>query len=162
MLPDPVDTVIEVILKEGAYLGKEIHIQWDAPMLFEDAIDALSGREIGLYYITRMYNKKETGLYMGESTYSIKHRLKAHRDWVYTYSHSKIYVRIGHVQASGGDIKEAIRHAEKALILDHSNVLCDNTASTKSYCYDELYRIYDEGDIFELKPIVDMNDQAEL
>ena len=63
---------------------------------------------------------------------------------------------------AGGDIKEAIRHAEKALILDHSNVLCDNTASTKSYCYDELYRIYNEGDIFELKPIVDMNDQAEL
>ena len=161
VLPDPVDTVIEVTLREDAYTGKEIHIRWDTPVPFEEAIEALGGREIGLYYITRMYNKKETGLYLGESTYSIKHRLKAHRDWVYTYSHSKIYVRIGRAQASGGDIKEAIRHAEKALILDHSNVLCDNTASTKSYSYDELYRIYNEGDIFELKPIVDMKEHTE-
>ena len=40
-------------------------------------------------------------------------------------------------------------------------MLCDNTASTKSYSYDELYRIYNEGDIFELKPIVDMKEHTE-
>jgi len=38
-------------------------------------------------------------------------------------------------------------------------VFYKNTSKTKSYSYKDLYRIENEGDIFELKPIIRMHDQ---
>ena len=130
-------------------------------------IRTLGEHEIGLYYITRRYNGREKSLYLGESVSSIKNRLKSHKDWVHGYSHSKIYVRIGKiVYPTNIDKVDAIHHAEKALIFEHgplgSNVLFENTVSTKSYTYTDIYRIINEGNRFELKPEVDMNEHDDV
>lgn len=140
---------------------KVIRIVWSEPLLIEDAINSLTN-EMGLYYITRTYNGKEKSLYLGKSDSSIKNRLKDHdKHWVHNYSHSKIWVRIGRIIYPKAITPNIIRHAENALIFEHgqhgTKVLFENTQSTAYYSYDEVYVIYNEGNRFELKPIVDMN-----
>lgn len=144
-----------------------IKIYWYDPAPIDEIISTLNDNEIGLYYITRRYNGREKSLYLGESVSSIKSRLKSHKDWVHGYSHSKIYVRIGKIiYPTNIDLVGAIHHAEKALIFEHgplgSNVLFENTVSTKSYTYTDIYRIINEGNRFELKPVVDMNDHEDV
>ena len=144
-----------------------ITIHWSNPAPIDEVINTLGDHEIGLYYITRRYNGREKSLYLGESISSIKSRLKSHKDWVHGYSHSKIYVRIGKITCTTDiDIVDAIHHAEKALIFEHgslgSNVLFENTVSTKSYTYTDIYRIINEGNRFELKPEVDMNNHEDV
>lgn len=144
-----------------------IKIHWRDPAPIDEVISTLGDHEIGLYYITRRYNGREKSLYLGESVSSIKNRLKSHKDWVHGYSHSKIYVRIGKiVYPTNIDLVDAIHHAEKALIFEHgplgSNVLFENTVSTKSYTYTDIYRIINEGNRFELKPEVDMNNHDDV
>ncbi len=139
-----------------------IKIYWHDPAPIDEVISTLNDNEIGLYYITRRYNGQEKSLYLGESVSSIKSRLKSHKDWVHRYSHSRIYVRIGKIVCPTDiDLVDAIHHAEKALIFEHgslgSGVLFGNTVSTKSYTYTDIYRIINEGNRFELKPVVDMN-----
>ena len=146
---------------------KLIAIDWSDPAPIDEVISTLGDHEIGLYYITRRYNGREKSLYLGESISSIKSRLKSHKDWVHGYSHSKIYVRIGKITCTTDvDIVDAIHHAEKALIFEHgplgSNVLFENTVSTKSYTYTDIYRIINEGNRFELKPEVDMNNHEDV
>ncbi|MGN0457304.1 MAG: hypothetical protein ACI4F2_10645 [Acutalibacteraceae bacterium] len=140
---------------------KIIRIKWCQPILFDDVIKSLSDNEVGLYYITRIYNGCEKSLYLGESVSSIKSRLKSHKDWVHNYSHSKIYVRIGKIVYPKKDVEKAIKHAERALIFEHgqcgSKVLFENTVSTQSYTYSDVYKIINEGCRFELKYEVDMN-----
>ena len=139
---------------------KTIRIMWSSPAPIDDVIGTLSGREIGLYYITRKYNGCEKSLYIGESISSIKSRLLSHKGWVHNYKHSEIYVRTGTITYPKHDINTAIQHAEKALIFEHgqygSNVLFENTVSTKSYTYSDIYKIINDGDRFELNYIVDM------
>ena len=144
-----------------------IKIHWQDPAPIDEAISRIGDHEIGLYYITRKFNGREKSLYLGESVNSIKSRLKSHKDWVHGYSHSKIYVRIGKiVYPTNIDLVVAIHHAEKALIFEHgplgSNVLFENTVSTKSYTYTDIYRIINEGNRFELKSEVDMNNHDDV
>lgn len=144
-----------------------IKIHWQDPAPIDEVINRLGDHEIGLYYITRKFNGREKSLYLGESVSSIKSRLKSHKDWVHGYSHSKIYVRIGKiVYPTNIDLVDAIHHAEKALIFEHgplgSNVLFENTVSTKSYTYTDIYRIINEGNRFELKSEVDMNNHEDV
>jgi len=146
---------------------KLIRILWSLPQPIETVINSLNGEEIGLYYITRTYNGKEKSLYIGESISSIKSRLLDHnKNWVQNYSHSKIYVRIGKIVHPKQNIANAIQHAEKALIFEHgqygTNALFENTVSTKTYTYDEIYRIINEGDRFELNYEVDMNNHEDI
>ena len=79
---------------------------------------------------------------------------------------NRYFVRIGRIALPKYVNESIINHAEKALIYEHgeegSDILELNVVSTQSYHYDELYRIYNEGDVFELKPVVDMNDHPEL
>lgn len=145
---------------------KIIRIKWSLPLPIETVINSLNGDEIGLYYITRTYNGQEKSLYIGESISSIKSRLLDHnKHWVHNYNHSKIYVRIGKITYPKQNIETAIQHAEKALIFEHgqfgTKVLFENTVSTKTYTFDEIYRIFNEGDRFELKYIVDMNNHED-
>lgn len=147
--------------------SKIIRIVWSLPQPIEAVIDSLNGNEIGLYYITRTYNGNEKSLYIGESTSSIKSRLLDHdKKWVHNYSHSKIYVRIGKIVYPRQNIATAIHHAEKALIFEHgqygSKVLPENTISTNTYTYDDVYKIINEGDRFELNYEVDMNNHADI
>lgn len=146
---------------------KLIRILWSLPQPIEAVIDSLKGDEIGLYYITRIYNGKEKSLYIGESISSIKSRLIYHnKNWVHNYSHSKIYIRIGKIVYPKQNIESAIQHAEKALIFEHgqfgTKALFENTVSTKTYTYDEIYKIINEGDRFELNYEVDMNNHEDI
>ena len=144
---------------------KTIRIAWDNPKPIDEIIACLSNDEIGLYYITRICRGKESSLYIGESTSSIKSRLLSHKQWVHGYSHSQIYVRIGRIVYPNQDVENAIHHAEKALIYEHgqygTKILIENTVSTSSYSYTDVFKIINEGDYFELKPEVDMRDHED-
>ena len=52
-----------------------------------------------------------------------------------------------------------IDHAESSILYEQRDVFLENTCKTKSYSYSELYRIENEGDIFEFKPVIRMHDQ---
>ena len=144
---------------------KTIRIYWDSPRPIDEVISNIPGDKIGLYYITRRFNGKESSLYIGESTSSIKSRLLSHKHWVHGYSRSQIYVRIGRVVYPKQDVENAIQHAEKALIYEHgqygTKILIENTVSTSSYSYTDVFKIINEGDYFELKPEVDMRDHED-
>lgn len=144
---------------------KTIRIQWDNPGPIDEVIAFLPNDEIGLYYITRLCRGKESSLYIGESISSIKSRLQSHKNWVHGYSRSEIYVRIGRVVYPKHEIENAILHAEKALIFEHgqygTKILIENTVSTGSYSYTDVFKIVNEGDYFELKPEVDMREHEE-
>ena len=134
--------------------SKIIRVHWTEPRPIDDVISGLSDDEIGLYYI------KESSLYIGESISSIKDRLLSHKGWVHGYSRSEIYVRIGGIVYPKQEVENAILHAEKAIIFEHgqygTKILIENTVSTASYSYTDVFKIVNEGDYFELKPEVDM------
>ena len=52
-----------------------------------------------------------------------------------------------------------IDHAESAILYEQSDVFYENTCKIKSYSYTEVYRIENEGDIFELKSRIRMHEQ---
>ncbi len=139
---------------------KMIRICWERPRPIDEVINCLPDNEIGLYYITRICRGKESSLYIGESISSIKDRLQSHKGWVHGYSRSEIYVRIGRIVYPKQEVENAILHAEKALIFEHgqygTKILIENTVSTASYSYTDVFKIVNEGDYFELKPEVDM------
>ncbi len=64
------------------------------------------------------------------------------------------------------NIENAIQHAEKALIFEHGQYgtrdLFENTVSTKTYTYDEIYKIINDGDRFDLDYEVDMNNHEDI
>lgn len=143
--------------------AKSLHINWSDPKPIDDIIEDLSD-EIGLYYITRLYNGVETSLYIGKSENATKSRLRSHRrDWTYHYTHSKILVRIGTITYPKLISDDMINDAESALIFEHgcgiygTKVLVENTDKIHSYNYNDLYRIKNYGNRFQLKPIVDMS-----
>ena len=59
---------------------KTIRIYWDNPQPIDEVIDRIPDNKIGLYYITRCFNGKESSLYIGESVSSIKNRLRSHKN----------------------------------------------------------------------------------
>ena len=144
---------------------KTIRIQWDNPKPIDEVIAFLPDDEIGLYYITRICRGKESSLYIGESISSIKDRLLSHKNWVHGYSRSEIYVRIGKIVYPKQEVENAILHAEKALIFEHgqygTKILIENTVSTTSYSYTDVFKIINEGNRFELKPEVDMREHED-
>ena len=145
---------------------KIIRIHWSEPMLLEDAIQSDLAQKQGLYYITRIFGKNETSLYLGKATKNntIKHRLISHRDnWLFKYRGKK-YVRIGRiVYPKTSDIYEnekLIDHAERAILYDkaHSKLFPENIQNRKRYTSTDLYRIENEGDIFQLNSSIRMQE----
>ena len=104
-------------------------------------------------------------MYIGESISSIKSRLLSHKNWVHGYSRSEIFVRIGRIVYPKQEVDNAILHAEKALIFEHgqhgTGILIENTVSTSSYSYTDIFKIINEGNRFELLPEVDMQNHEE-
>lgn len=145
--------------------SKIIRVHWADPRPIDDVISSLPDDAIGLYYITRICRGKETSLYIGESISSIKSRLLSHKNWVHGYSRSEIFVRIGKVVYPKHNVDNAILHAEKALIFEHgqhgAGILIENTVSTSSYSYTDIFKILNEGNRFELLPEVDMQNHEE-
>ena len=85
--------------------------------------------------------------------------MKSHsEDWLYLYR-GKIYVRLGHIIYPQKPDASMIDHAESAIIYEQSDIFINNTCKTKTYSYTDLYRIENEGDIFELKPKIRMHEQ---
>lgn len=140
---------------------KIIRIYWNEAMLLEDAIESDIANSQGLYYITRVFGNKETSLYLGIATKNntIAHRLKSHKEnWLHLYR-GRIYVRVGHVIYPKNPDASIIDHAESAILYEQKDVFFENTCKTKSYSYSELYRIENEGNLFELKPVIRMHEQ---
>ncbi len=145
---------------------KIIRIQWSEPLLLHDAIKSDIAQKQGLYYITRFWGKNESSIYLGKATKlnTIKHRLESHRDsWISNYR-GKIYVRMGMiVYPRTSDVYEKeklIDHAERAILYDkaHSKLFPENIQNRKGYTYTDLYRIENEGDIFQLKSSIRMQE----
>lgn len=136
---------------------KIIRIRWSEPMLIDEAIELEDSRHPGLYYITRMLHGKETSLYIGKATRTIRERLICHRkDWL-SNRYGEKNVRLGIIIYPNNVDSEIIDHAESALIFEHSDLLVDNTDKTNTYSYSELYQIQNIGNIGELKEIVRMH-----
>lgn len=136
-----------------------IRIHWNEPLLIEDAIESSLSLQSGLYYITRLFGAKETSLYIGKASRTIRERLHSH-DWVHDYR-GKIYVRIGEIVYPSYYDEDIIDHAESALIFENGDILVDNTDKIKSYSYSQLYRVENIGDYFELKDAADMYSHPE-
>ena len=145
--------------------SKIIRVHWADPRPIDDVISSLPDDAIGLYYITRICRGKESSLYIGESISSIKSRLLSHKNCVHGYSRSEIFVRIGSIVSPKQEVDNAILHAEKALIFEHgqhgTGILIENTVSTSSYSYTDIFKIINEGNHFELLPEVDMQNHEE-
>ncbi len=142
---------------------KIIRINWNKALSLEDAISSELSNTQGLYYISRVFGKKETSLYLGIATQhnTIRNRLKSHKDnWLNLYR-GKIYVRLGHIIYPKNPDANIIEHAESAILYEQSDVFFENTNKTKSYSYTELYRIENEGDILELKSRIRMHEHEE-
>ena len=144
-----------------------IKINWAKPITLEEAIDSELTNTQGLYYITRKFGNKETSLYLGIATKenTIGNRLKAHcNNWTDLYRGKK-YVRVGKITYpiyfNTRDNAELIEHAESALLYapEHKNLFAENVSKRKSYKFYDLYTVENKGDIFELKPIIDMAEQ---
>ena len=144
---------------------KIIRISWSEALPLEGAIKSELSKTQGLYYITRIFGKKETSLYLGIATKNntIKHRLEGHRDWWLPSYRGEIFVRIGNITYPKSlDIdkkSKLIDHAESAILFEpkHKNMFPENISKRKSYTYTELYRIENIGDIFELEPQIRMH-----
>ena len=126
-------------------------------MLVEDMIESEDSLHAGLYYITRMLHGKETSLYIGEATRTMKERLVQHRKEWLSNRYGEKYVRHGTIIYPYRVDPEIIDHAESALIFEHSNILVDNTDKTKTYSYSELYQIQNIGNVGQLKGVVRMH-----
>ena len=140
---------------------KIIRIQWSEPMLVDEMIASEESLYPGLYFITRKLHGKETSLYIGKATRTIRERLKDHRkDWLSNRYGDK-YVRAGRIIYPYLVDSETIDHAESALIFEHSELLLDNTDKTKTYSYTELYQIQNIGNTGELKPLIRMHNHPD-
>ena len=146
---------------------KIIRIYWNDAMSLADAIRSPLSDVQGLYYITRVFGKKETSLYLGIARYgnTVRRRLEAHRSsWLSAYR-GDIRVRIGHIlyprQLDAEEKAEIIDHAESALLYDpaHKALFPENVGKRNSYSYTSLYQVENTGDIFQLQPVIRMQEQ---
>jgi len=139
---------------------KIIRIKWSEPMTVEEAI--LSGESLhpGLYYITRILHGKETSLYIGKATRTVRERLIDHRRKWLSNRYGNKYVRIGTIVYPKAD-PEIIDHAESALIFDHGDILIDNTDKKNTYSYSEVYQVQNIGNIGSLRAVVRMHDHPD-
>ena len=140
---------------------KIIRIYWNDALLLDEAIESDLSNTQGLYYLSRVFGGNETSLYLGIATHNntIRNRLKSHREhWLNLYR-GKIYVRLGHIIYPKNPDASVIDHAESAIVYEQKDVFFENTSKTKTYSYTDLYRIENEGDIFELKPKIRMHEQ---
>lgn len=153
--------VVLSYLKKGERASNNsVVIKWEDALSIDEAIESAKSDSKGLYYISRVFGTKETTLYLGIATKhnTIRHRLKGHKGWLKEYRGS-IKVRMGKVIYPYTNIDEIIDHAESAILYEQGKLFFENTSKTKSYTYNNLYCFKNIGDIFELKPIIDMAEQ---
>jgi len=140
---------------------KIIRIRWSDPMLVEEAIESEESLQPGLYYITRVLHEKETSLYIGKATRTIRERLIDHRKKWLSNRYGEKHVRLGRIIYPPIFDSETIDHAESALIFEHSDILIDNTDKVKTYSYSELYQVQNVGNFGELKEVFRMHNHPD-
>ncbi len=153
--------VLNYLKKGKRALNNSVVIKWEDALSLDEAIESEKSDSKGLYYISRVFGTKETTLYLGIATKhnTIRHRLKGHQSWWLKKYRGTIKVRIGKIVYPYTNIDEIIDHAESAILYEQGKLFFENTSKTKSYTYNNLYCIKNVGDIFELKPIIDMTEQ---
>ena len=143
---------------------KIIRIYWSNPVLVDEMIESEDSLQSGLYYITRILHGKETSLYIGKASRTIRERLIDHRrgrnEWL-ANRYGEKYVRIGTIIYPHHVDSEIIDHAESALIFEHGDMLIDHTDKTKTYSYSELYQVQNIGNIGHLKDVVRMHNHPD-
>lgn len=140
---------------------KIIRICWSEPFLIDEAIDLDDSRHPGLYYITRELHGKETSLYIGKATRTIRERLICHRKEWLSNRYGEKHVRLGKIIYPYIVDSEIIDHAESALIFEHGDILIDNTDKIKTYSYSELYQIQNIGNLGELHETIRMHNHPD-
>ena len=149
-------------LKNGERaFNNNVVIKWEDALTLDEAIASEKSNSKGLYYISRVFGNKETTLYLGIATKNntIRHRLKGHKSWWLKEYRGTIKVRIGKVIYPHTNIDEVIDQAESAILYEQGTLFFENTSKTKSYTYNTVYNFKNIGDIFELKPFIDMAEQ---
>lgn len=147
--------------KEQFMRDKIIRIEWSDPFPIDDMIESDDSGQAGLYYITRILHDKETSLYIGKTTRTIRERLVQHRKEWLSNRYGRKYVRIGRIIYPRCVDSEIIDHAESALIFEHRDILVDNTDKTKTYSYSDLYQIQNIGNIGHLKETIRMHNHPD-
>ena len=140
---------------------KIIRINWSEPMQIDEAIELEDSLQSGLYYITRILHGKETSLYIGKATRTIRERLICHRKEWLSNRYGEKNVRLGRIIYPYNVDSEIIDHAESAIIFEHGDILIDNTDKIKTYSYSELYQIQNVGNLGELKETVCMHNHPD-
>lgn len=153
--------VLNYLRKGKRALNNSVVIKWEDALDLDEAIESEKSDSKGLYYISRVFGTKETTLYLGIATKNntIRHRLKGHKSWWLKDYRGIIKVRMGKIFYPHMNTDEIIDHAESAILYEQGELFIENTSKTKSYTYNNLYCIKNVGDIFELKPIINMMEQ---
>jgi len=140
---------------------KIIRIRWSDPLPVDDAIEHKDSLYPGLYYITRVLHGKETSLYIGKATRTIRERLISHRKEWLSNRYGEKNIRLGRIIYPNNTDSEIIDHAESALIFEHGDILIDNTDKIKTYSYSELYQIQNIGNLCDLKKVIRMHNHPD-
>lgn len=153
--------VLNYLKKGERAFNNRVTIKWENALTLDEAIADEKSDSKGLYYISQVFGNKERTLYLGIATKNntIRHRLKGHKDWKLKGKRGIIKVRIGKIVYPHSNIDEIIDHAESAILYEQKNLFRMNKSKIKSYTYYNVYRFENIGDIFELKPIIDMAEQ---
>lgn len=132
---------------------KRITIEWSYPVEINHILKKECMDDIGIYYISRKFGKKQSILYIGKTIHNFKSRLKSHKKyWLDTYRGEK-FVRLGTIvrpkNISKEELKALINDAERTIIFYLSNLdehdLIANIASTKSATFDYTLKITNIG-----------------
>lgn len=141
---------------------KIIRILWSEPMLVDDMIQTDEAYQPGLYYITRVLHGKETSLYIGKASRTVRERLIKHRNEWLSNRYGKKHVRFGKIIYPPNADSEVIDHAESALIFEHGDILIDNTDKRNTYSYSKLYQVQNIGNIGQLKEVIRMHNHPDI
>ena len=145
-----------------------IRIFWHPPLPLEEALKDKRTARQGLYYITWVFGGQEISLYLGIARYqnTIRRRLESHwSSWLEEYRRGALLVRIGQIvyprDKNAEIMGEIIDHAESAILYhpDHRELFPENVGKRSSYSYSHLYRVENEGDRFQLAPVIRMHEQ---
>lgn len=132
---------------------KRITIEWSYPIEINSILQKECMNDVGIYYISRKFGKKQSILYIGKTTYNFRSRLESHKEfWLDTYRGKK-FVRLGKIVSpkniSEDELKELINDAERTIIFYLSNIdeheLIANISSTQTTQFDNTLKITNIG-----------------
>lgn len=114
---------------------RTVKLYWSTPIEIENFFESEDCKDIGIYYITRKYGRKETPLYIGMTSDKFSSRMKSHEHWLKEYR-GKILIRLGRIISPNwyewDDYKKLIHEIESILIYSMRDDIIENTSNTKS------------------------------